>query len=257
MNLFSLHLLVVATITQVAFTVTAYNNEASQRFLEENANKPGVVTTSSGLQYKIIRTGLGQFHPHHDSPTDCHYRGTLVDGVTEFESSYDGYTGRPAFHSPKQMVKGRAEAAQMMVEGDKWEIYVPADLAYEDKGNGDVVKPGDALIYTMEIIKILGSKRMEDHVARCNIKIKSRCNEKEIKYLNKAQKKYSADDGSADIPKIDIEIERIKGISENQSDQIIDWCNRRIRILNQLRGGAKKEKSDSLSMEDRYGKYDL
>ena len=151
MNLFSIHLLVLATITQVAFTVTAKNNEASHRFLEENAKKPGVVTTSSGLQYKIIRTGLGQFHPHFGSPTDCHYRGTLVDGVTEFESSYGG---KPAFHSPKQMIKGRAEAAQMMVEGDKWEIYVPANLAYDERGNGDVVKPGDALIFTMEIIHI-------------------------------------------------------------------------------------------------------
>mmetsp|Transcript_69893 Transcript_69893/g.176725 ORF Transcript_69893/g.176725 Transcript_69893/m.176725 type:complete len:157 (-) Transcript_69893:199-669(-) len=133
---------------------TATNPEG-QKFLEEKAKEEGVVTLPSGLLYKVLKKGEGKHHPTKDSPCDCHYRGTLIDG-TEFDSSYK--RGQPTTFAPKQVIKGWTEAMQLMVEGDKWEMYIPSDLAYGDRGAGGKIPGGAALVFEMEIIKIKGDK---------------------------------------------------------------------------------------------------
>mmetsp|Transcript_91713 Transcript_91713/g.230469 ORF Transcript_91713/g.230469 Transcript_91713/m.230469 type:complete len:157 (+) Transcript_91713:97-567(+) len=133
---------------------TATNPEG-QKFLEEKAKEEGVVTLPSGLLYKVLKKGEGKHHPTKDSPCDCHYRGTLIDG-TEFDSSYK--RGKPTTFAPKQVIKGWTEAMQLMVEGDKWEMYIPSDLAYGDRGAGGKIPGGAALVFEMEIIKIKGDK---------------------------------------------------------------------------------------------------
>jgi len=133
-----------------------YGNPAGmqfdQTFLAENKAKEGVVTLPSGLQYKVLRAGDGGSHPLADSPCACHYEGRLAKdwpGGKTFDSSYD--RGAPTTFAPNQVIKGWTEAMQLMVEGDKWEMYLPSNLAYGDNGR----VPG-CLVFTMEIIKING-----------------------------------------------------------------------------------------------------
>eukprot|EP00929_Paragymnodinium_shiwhaense_P115736 TRINITY_DN847_c1_g1_i1.p1 TRINITY_DN847_c1_g1~~TRINITY_DN847_c1_g1_i1.p1 ORF type:complete len:332 (-),score=107.76 TRINITY_DN847_c1_g1_i1:85-1080(-) len=135
--------------------------EASEKFLAANKSKDGVITLESGLQYKVLRSGDGLDHPKVGTPCECHYAGTLIDG-TEFDSSYK--RGTPTTFAPNQVIKGWTEAMQLMVEGDKWEMYIPSDLAYGPSGRPPKIPAAAALIFTMEIIKIKGAttaKKME------------------------------------------------------------------------------------------------
>lgn len=127
--------------------------EASKKFLEENKGKDGVITLASGLQYKVLSEGGGMEHPKVGTPCECHYAGRLLDG-TEFDSSYK--RGTPTTFAPNQVIKGWTEAMQLMVEGDKWEMYIPMELAYGPSGKPPKIPPAAALIFQMEIMKIKG-----------------------------------------------------------------------------------------------------
>ena len=100
-------------------------------FLEANKSKDGVVTLASGLQYKVLEEGPGMEHPKVGTPCECHYAGRLIDG-SEFDSSYK--RGKPTTFAPNQVIKGWTEAMQLMVQGDKWEMYIPYQLAYGESG---------------------------------------------------------------------------------------------------------------------------
>jgi FKBP-type peptidyl-prolyl cis-trans isomerase len=119
-------------------------------FLKANAAKPGVVTLPSGLQYQIITTGTGP-KPKPEDTVVCNYRGTLLDG-TEFDSSYKG--GQPISFPVSGVIKGWTEALQLMPVGSKWKLFIPSDLAYGDKGAGNVIPPGATLIFEVELLKI-------------------------------------------------------------------------------------------------------
>eukprot|EP00441_Pelagodinium_beii_P024492 CAMPEP_0197660518 /NCGR_PEP_ID=MMETSP1338-20131121/50890_1 /TAXON_ID=43686 ORGANISM="Pelagodinium beii, Strain RCC1491" /NCGR_SAMPLE_ID=MMETSP1338 /ASSEMBLY_ACC=CAM_ASM_000754 /LENGTH=341 /DNA_ID=CAMNT_0043237879 /DNA_START=59 /DNA_END=1084 /DNA_ORIENTATION=+ len=127
--------------------------EASKQFLEENKGKEGVITLTSGLQYKVLKEGSGMEHPKVSTPCECHYAGRLLDG-TEFDSSYK--RGAPSTFAPNQVIKGWTEAMQLMVQGDKWEMYIPMELAYGPNGKPPKIPPAAALIFIMEIVKIKG-----------------------------------------------------------------------------------------------------
>jgi len=134
-------------------------NEQGLKFLAENKKKEGVVELPSGLQYKVLRQGDGQSHPSVSSPCECHYEGRTASNFPsgpKFDSSYD--RGSPTTFAPNQVIKGWTEAMQLMVEGDKWELYIPSDLAYGDRGRPPKIGGGDCLIFTIEIIKIKGAK---------------------------------------------------------------------------------------------------
>ncbi len=129
----------------------AANNEkfrvAGEKFLEENRTKPGVVSTASGLQYKIITQGTGD-KPKADQKVTVDYEGRLIDG-TVFDSSYK--RGTPATFGVNQVIPGWTEALQLMPMGSKWEIYIPYQLGYGERGAGDNIKPYSALIFTVEL----------------------------------------------------------------------------------------------------------
>ncbi|MBD79483.1 MAG: peptidylprolyl isomerase [Crocinitomicaceae bacterium] len=127
-------------------------NEAAQ-FLDENGAKEGVVTTASGLQYKIITEGTGE-KPKFEDKVRVHYHGTLIDG-TVFDSSVD--RGEPAEFPVGGVIKGWTEALVMMPVGSKWQLYIPSDLAYGDRGAGGAIGPGATLIFDVELISILPS----------------------------------------------------------------------------------------------------
>jgi len=86
-----------------------------------------------------------------DTPCVCHYAGTLIDG-TEFDSSYK--RGRPLTFAPKQVIKGWTEALQLMDEGAKWELYIPSELGYGDRGAGSAIPGGAVLVFTLELLEI-------------------------------------------------------------------------------------------------------
>jgi len=125
------------------------NKAEGAAFLAANKDKEGVVTTDSGLQYKVIVEGTGAT-PTADDIVQVHYRGTLIDG-TEFDSSYE--RGEPAQFPVTGVIPGWTEALQLMHEGAKWELYIPADLAYGSRGAGSVIGPDAVLIFEVELLK--------------------------------------------------------------------------------------------------------
>ncbi|KAK3252652.1 hypothetical protein CYMTET_38061 [Cymbomonas tetramitiformis] len=134
--------------------VSAGTTPAGKKFLDENAKKDGVIVLPSGLQYKVVKSGAADApSPKVNTPCECHYKGTLIDG-TEFDSSYR--RGQPATFAPNQVIKGWTEAMQIMKEGDKWELYIPSELAYGDQQRGQHIKPGSVLIFELEILKVKG-----------------------------------------------------------------------------------------------------
>jgi len=127
------------------------NREKGIMFLEENKKKENVVTLPSGLQYKIMIEGKGPL-PKATDTVECHYKGTLIDG-TEFDSSYS--RGKPATFQVGGVIQGWIEALQMMKVGSKWELFIPPELAYGDRGAGSLIKPGATLIFEVEVLGIV------------------------------------------------------------------------------------------------------
>jgi FKBP-type peptidyl-prolyl cis-trans isomerase FklB len=129
---------------------TAANKTEGAAFLAANKSKEGVVTLPSGLQYKILTAGTGPKPTAGDS-VKCNYRGTLING-TEFDSSYK--RGQPATFAVGQVIKAWTEALQLMPVGSKWQLFVPADLAYGEHGAGAEIGPNATLIFEVELLSI-------------------------------------------------------------------------------------------------------
>ena len=128
------------------------NKAAGIKFLEENKTKEGVVTTESGLQYKVIKAGKGEI-PTSTSTVKVNYKGTLIDG-TEFDSSYK--RNAPASFRADQVIKGWTEALTMMPVGSKWELYIPQELAYGSRTQAQgKIKPFSALVFEVELLEIV------------------------------------------------------------------------------------------------------
>lgn len=132
------------------------NQAEADAFFAENATKEGVKTTESGLQYKVIEQGEG-VSPGQDERVTVHYRGRLLDG-TEFDSSYE--RDQPASFNLNSVIAGWTEALQLMSQGAKWELYIPANLAYGPGGNGPI-PPNAALIFEVELLKVGEDQKAE------------------------------------------------------------------------------------------------
>lgn len=124
-------------------------------FLAANKSKPGVVTLPSGLQYKILTAGNGP-KPTASDTVSCNYRGTLINGK-EFDSSYK--RGQPVSFPVGGVIKGWTEALQLMPVGSKWQLFIPSDMAYGDRGAGPDIGPGQTLIFEVELLKIEEPKK--------------------------------------------------------------------------------------------------
>jgi FKBP-type peptidyl-prolyl cis-trans isomerase FklB len=141
---------VVAKMSHSRSVVALQNQEAGQKFLEENRSKPGVVQLPDGLQYKVIKTGTGDM-PTDDDTVTANYRGTLLDG-TEFDST--SKRNQPATFKLRSTIAGWREALKRMPVGSKWEIYVPAELAYSKQSVGETIGPNSTLIFEIELLGI-------------------------------------------------------------------------------------------------------
>jgi FKBP-type peptidyl-prolyl cis-trans isomerase len=130
--------------------ISAANKKQGEEFLAANKAKDGVVTLPSGLQYKIEKEGNGPKPAPGDKVT-CNYSGALIDGK-EFDSSYK--RGQPVTFSVGEIIKGWNEALQLMPVGSKWQLFVPPDLAYGDRGAGQDIGPNSTLIFEVELLSI-------------------------------------------------------------------------------------------------------
>merc|ERR1711972_1063865 len=172
-------------------------------------------------------------HPTADSSCECHYAGTTPSLTpnaidleekdwSEFDSSYK--RGSPTSFAPNQVIKGWTEAMQLMVEGDKWEMYIPSELGYGDGGQGGKIKGGDVLIFRMEILNINGGKKPAD---RCDPETSKGCNDKQKGYVEKQSK--------ATPEKRKSELKRLEGLQggEMKPDNK-NWLMSRIKLLKKM-----------------------
>ena len=134
------------------------NKSEGEAFLAANKSKEGVVTLPDGLQYKILTAGTGP----KPAPTDsvvCNYRGTLING-TEFDSSYK--RGQPATFGVGQVIKGWTEALQLMPVGSKWQLFIPSNLAYGQRGAGAEIGPDATLVFEVELLSIQDKTKKDE-----------------------------------------------------------------------------------------------
>jgi FKBP-type peptidyl-prolyl cis-trans isomerase FklB len=138
--------------------VAEANKKEGEAFLDGNKSKDGVVTLASGLQYKILKEGTGPKPAATDSVV-CNYQGTLINGK-EFDSSYK--RGQPATFPVNGVIKGWTEALQLMPVGSKWQLFIPSELAYGDRGAGADIGPGATLIFEVELLSIEDKSKDKD-----------------------------------------------------------------------------------------------
>jgi FKBP-type peptidyl-prolyl cis-trans isomerase len=132
-------------------TMAEENKKIGEQFLEKNAKESGVKSTSSGLQYKVINQGTGS-KPLATDKVRVHYRGKFING-SEFDSSYK--RGEPTAFRLDQVIPGWTEAVQLMNVGSKFLVYIPSELAYGERGAGNVIPPNSTLIFEIELLEIL------------------------------------------------------------------------------------------------------
>eukprot|EP01029_Cantina_marsupialis_P023773 TRINITY_DN5993_c0_g1_i3.p1 TRINITY_DN5993_c0_g1~~TRINITY_DN5993_c0_g1_i3.p1 ORF type:complete len:279 (+),score=0.63 TRINITY_DN5993_c0_g1_i3:680-1516(+) len=129
--------------------------EKGKKFLEENAKRPEVKQTESGLQYEIIKEGKG-VKPLATDRVECVYHGTLLDG-TVFDSSKE--RGDTTTFGVNRVIKGWTEALQLMPEGSSWRLFIPSDLAYGERGGGEKIGPNETLIFDIDLVKVVEKKK--------------------------------------------------------------------------------------------------
>jgi len=126
------------------------NKKEGEEFLVKNKQKKGVKTTATGLQYRVIEEGKGDKPELNDTVT-VNYKGTLIDGSV-FDSSYE--RGQPATFPVNGVIPGWTEALQLMSKGSKYELFIPSELAYGERGAGNIIGSNAALVFTVELISI-------------------------------------------------------------------------------------------------------
>jgi FKBP-type peptidyl-prolyl cis-trans isomerase len=137
--------------------VAQKNKLTGDNYLNENKKQKGILTTKSGLQYKVIKKGHGN-SPNRSSMVKVHYEGTLINGE-EFDSSYK--RKQPAVFAVNGVIPGWTEALQMMKPGAEWELFIPSDLAYGTRGSGDKIPPNSVLKFKVELLEIVKEQTKE------------------------------------------------------------------------------------------------
>jgi FKBP-type peptidyl-prolyl cis-trans isomerase FklB len=145
-------------LTAKAESQAEENKQEGEAFLAENKQKEGVKTTKSGLQYKVLSGGKGK-SPRATDTVTVNYKGTLINGK-EFDSSYKRM--EPATFPLNRVIAGWTEVLQLMKEGDKFEVYIPSELAYGPRGQGDVIGPNSTLIFEIELLEVAGNEKGEE-----------------------------------------------------------------------------------------------
>lgn len=207
---------------------SAVTTKEGKDWLAENALKPGVVSLPSGLQYKVLVPGAGMYHPKADTLILAHYEGRLTDGTV-----FDSTGGGPQAFTPNHHVKGWSEAlTHYMVEGDKYELYMPSELAYGEKQNGKV-PGGSVVIVEMELVNIArdGAKV---RALKCNVETGGGCDNQEQAFVKELQGKKPK--------KLQKELKKVmKEGKKEMTPEEKEWQRLRIHILNQMLPHDMKE----------------
>ena len=136
--------------------------EFGASFLAANRAREGVVSLPSGLQFRVVYLGSGQYHPAASSRCECNYHGWTAGhypGGKKFDSSYD--SGVPALFRPDEVIAGWTEALQLMVEGDVWLLFIPSRLGYGERGRAPMIAGGDTLVFLLELREIFGDEKVK------------------------------------------------------------------------------------------------
>ena len=153
-TLFELKRRIMALQQEERLQTAQRNRKQGEAFLAENATQEGTIVLASGLQYSILENGAGK-SPDKDDWVKVHYRGTLLDGK-EFDSSYRREA--PAAFQVDSVIDGWTEALQLMKAGDKWQLFIPPELAYGERGMGSRIPPNSLLIFELELLSIKSGK---------------------------------------------------------------------------------------------------
>ncbi|MFC2133443.1 FKBP-type peptidyl-prolyl cis-trans isomerase [Bacteroidota bacterium] len=140
----------IAQQNQATSEESEKNRADGEEFMNNNKTRDGVIELPNGLQYEVIKSGSGA-SPTATDKVKVHYRGTLIDGA-EFDSSYK--RGEPAVFGVNQVIKGWTDILQIMQVGDHWKVYIPDNLAYGERGAGNMIPPGATLIFEVELLGI-------------------------------------------------------------------------------------------------------
>lgn len=213
-------------LLRTAASAVAETNAEGLQFLEENKHQPDVVTLPSGLQYKVLHKGSGDAHPMLNTPCRCHHAGRLIDG-TIFDSSYD--RGDPTIFAPDQVIPGWTEALQLMVKGDKWDLFLPAELAYgENFPTPPNVPEGSVLIVTLEIMDVIGDS--SNTIPACDVRTREKCKDQENSYLDKVSA-WTASKRSTELDRLENLLRR----DESQMKPVsAHWMRQRVNLLEQI-----------------------
>jgi len=155
----SLNTVLNAFLEKRMTAVAEANKEEGAKFLEKNGKEDGVITTESGLQYKIVRDGNGVKPTSDRDQVQVNYEGSTLDGEV-FDSSYE--REEPVTFALNQVIKGWGEGLQYIDEGGEITLWIPADLAYGDRGAGEKIKPGSTLKFKVELIKVTPAEPIEE-----------------------------------------------------------------------------------------------
>lgn len=145
-----------------ALLALAETNDWGRKYLEKNRFRKEFITLPSGLQYRSVEEGGGKHHPTPDTECLCHYEGRTAfqyePGKRRWQTFDSSYKRKePSPFTPDGVIAGWREALLLMVEGDKWELVIPSELAYGDESMGPHIKPGDILFFTLELVKVSGA----------------------------------------------------------------------------------------------------
>ena len=131
--------------------IAGENKAKSQKFMADNKSKKGIVALASGVQYRVIEDGTGTAHPTANSEVTVHYRGSLMNGL-EFDSSFA--RGEPVHFKVGDVIKGWQDVLLQMRAGDHWQIFVPPELAYGERGQPPRIGPNEALVFELKLVDI-------------------------------------------------------------------------------------------------------
>ena len=200
-------------------------------YLNENAKKEGVITLPSGIQFIQLEKGEGQFNPTPDSFVQCDYKGTFINGTVFDETS----KGSPAGFTPSQVIKGWGQTVVLMVEGDRFLVTVPAEMAYTDVDHPKMV--GDeVIIFDMKLVFIKGNKIP---VVLCDIETLNECNDKQKDYLNVIKN----DSVKWTVAKLEKEYKRLEFNTNKgkMAEDLLRWSQTRMILIRRVLNLKKKD----------------
>ena len=219
-------------------------DEAGETFLQANRDQPGVqelVVDSGGLQYKILVNGTGLYHPQPLCQCLVHYEGRLLSGHV-FDSS--AQRGEPLRVSPSQVIDGWSLAMHAMVEGDKWELFIPSELGYGAMGHEPDIPPHALLMFTLEMVAVdCGDQKIL--ALKCHVETGASCSDRELAYIDKIKHEWTETQRAAELRRLGRILNESSSSSTTLKQELKEWILRREYILKHFVSSSSSSSSSS------------